>query len=193
MSIPVPRRRYTFREYLASESVAVVKHEFVNGEIHAMAGGTLAHSELAGRVLAAFIAALKGRPCHVFTSDARVRVVETGLDTYPDVSVACGEARRDAVDTHALVNPLVLVEVTSDSTESWDRDGKLRHCKRIASLREYVIVSHRERLIEVWRREGDRWERFEARSGAVADVPSIECALDVDATYEGVVDAPAAR
>jgi Uma2 family endonuclease len=186
MSVPVPRRRYTFQEYLSAERIAVVKHEFVNGEIHAMAGGTPEHAALSGRVIIALGIALQGRPCQVYTSDLRVRVVETGLDTYPDVSVVCDEIERDTVDTNAIVNPRVLVEVTSESTETWDRGGKFAHYQRIPSLREYVIVSHRERLIEVWRREGERWERAEARSGRAAAVESLGCALHVDAIYGGV-------
>jgi Uma2 family endonuclease len=114
----------------------------------------------------------------------RIRVVDTGLETYPDASVVCGQVEVDSDDAHAVLNPIVVVEVTSASTEAYDRGDKLEHYKRIPSLREVVIVSHRERLIEVIRREEDgTWSRHEARSGNDAQLTSIGCALSVEDVY----------
>ena len=116
-----------------------------------------------------------------------MKVQVTGLATYPDASVVCGELKRDPDGRNIVLNPVVLVEVTSDSTESYDRGEKFEHFRRIPELAEYVLVSHRERLIEVLRRsEGERWERFEARSGGRARLESIQCELEVDGVYEGI-------
>jgi Uma2 family endonuclease len=120
----------------------------------------------------------------VFTSDVRVRVAATGLDTYPDVTVVCGRLEYDSRDPHAIANPTLLVEVTSASTEAYDRGEKLAHYKRIPSLQEVVIVSHAEQRVDVWtRREGDDWRasRF-AKSEAVL-LPSIDATLPLDEIY----------
>jgi Uma2 family endonuclease len=179
-----PHTRYTRAEYVALERCSNVKHEFLDGTIYAMSGGTREHAAYAGNVIALLHAALRGRPCTVPTSDLRIRVLETGLETYPDVSVVCGKADMDADDPHALSNPIVLVEVTSPSTEEYDRGEKLQHYQRIASLREVVFVSHRERLVEVLRREADgSWSRHEARRGGATKLESIGCELPVDEVF----------
>jgi Uma2 family endonuclease len=149
-----------------------------------MAGGTREHAAIAANVIAALHLALRGRPCAVHSSDLRVRVVETGLETYPDATVICGAPEVDREDPHVILNPIVLVEVTSPSTEAYDRAEKLEHYKQVASLREVVLVSHRERLIEVVRRRDDgSWSRTEARSGEAVRIASIECDLAVDDVY----------
>jgi Uma2 family endonuclease len=96
---------------------------------------------------------LEGKPCEVFTSALRVRVVATGLATYPDVTVVCGKLEVDPDDSATVLNPAVLVEVLSDSTAEYDRGEKLDHYRKITSLREVLLVSHREPAIEVWRRD----------------------------------------
>jgi Uma2 family endonuclease len=110
-------------------------------------------------------------------------VLETGLATYPDVSVVCGRAEIDPENRLTIVNPKVVVEVTSPSSAAYDRGEKLTHYQRIPSLHEIVIVAHEERLIEVWRRaETGTWIRSEARSGSIR-IESIGCALDVADVY----------
>jgi Uma2 family endonuclease len=111
-------------------------------------------------------------------------VLETGLVTYPDVTVVCGPYRADPEDRNTIVNPRVLVEITTDSTEEYDRGGKLESYLRIDSLAAVVLVSHRERLIEVNERQSDQtFRRTEARSGASASIASIGCGLAVDEIY----------
>lgn len=131
-----------------------MKHEFLDGQVYAMAGGTPEHGAIAMRVGAALLAQLHGKPCNVYSSDVRIRVVETGLDTYPDLSVVCGTEQRDSEDPLALVNPIVLVEVLSPSTEEYDRGEKLEHYKQIPSLQEVVFIDHDNLRIEVVRRRG---------------------------------------
>ncbi len=174
--------RFSVAEYVRLEEHANVKHEFLDGTIWAMAGGTPEHAAIASAIIAALSTALRGRPCRVYTSDARVRVAATGLDTYPDVTVVCGRAELDAEDKNALTNPVLLVEITSDGTEAYDRGEKLDHYKRIPSLREVVIVSHREHRIDVHRRgETGDWATVEARERA--ELASLGSTLIVEEIY----------
>ncbi len=178
------RHRHTYEDYLALERAANVKHEFLGGEIYAMAGGTREHAALAANVTAALSAQLRGKPCQAHSSDLRVRVLATGLATYPDVTVVCGPAELDPEDRHTVVSPILLVEVTSPSTEDYDRGEKLQHYRRIPSLREVVVVSHRERCLEVFRRDaaGD-WQRSEARASHALVLESVGASLEVDDIY----------
>ena len=126
---------------------------------------------------------LHGRPCRVYTSDLRVRVQATGLSTYPDVTVVCGAAETAAEDPAALVNPVALVEVLSDTTEAYDRGAKSAHYRRIPSVQVYLLVSQGEPLIELYRRREDRWELVEARPGEWLDLAPLNVRLDVQAVY----------
>ena len=177
------RPRYTIEEYVRLEAYANLKHEYLDGQIWAMAGGTPEHARIASAITVALGAQLVDRPCAIYSSDARVRVVATGLDTYPDVTVVCGGEQRDVGDRLALTNPVVLFEVTSDSSEAYDHGEKLEHYKRIPSAREIVLVSHRERLVEVFRCEGGAWTKALAARAGVVRLVSIGCDLDVDAVY----------
>jgi Uma2 family endonuclease len=179
-----PHARYTRAEYIAFERAANAKHEYLDGAIYAMAGGSREHAAIAGNVIALLNAAIRGGPCAVHTSDLRIRVVDTGLETYPDVSVVCGSAEADSEDPHVVLNPVVLVEVTSPSTETYDRGEKLQHYQRIPALHEVVLVSHREKLVEVVRHEADgSWSRHEARVGGTIKLISLGCDLSVDEIY----------
>lgn len=179
------RPRYTLADYVRLEEFANLKHEFLDGQIFAMADGTLERAAMASAVNAALVSQLRGRPCQVYTSDARVRIAARSLDTYPDVSVVCGPTQRDADDANAMVNPVVLVEVTSDSTEGYDRGDKFEHYKHILSLREVVFVSHRCPSIEVHRRGDDgAWSKVvDARAGMSARLETIGCDLVVDEIF----------
>jgi Uma2 family endonuclease len=174
----------TYAEYLVAEKAADVRHEYLAGDVWAMAGGTIEHGGLATAVAREIGKALEGRPCRAFSSDVRVRIAETDLVTYPDLSVVCGQLETAADDPDAITNPILLVEVLSDSTEAYDRGAKWAHYRRIASLRDYVLVSQGDPLIEVYRRtEGGRFELFEARAGQTIELSSIGARLDVSAVY----------
>ena len=131
----------------------------------------------------------RGTPCRVYTSDVRVRVQATGLSTYPDVTVVCGAAETAAEDPAALVNPVVLVEVLSDTTEAYDRGAKAAHYRRIPSVQAYLLVSQGEPLIELYRRRDDRWELVEARPGEWLDLATLNARLDVQAIYANPLEA----
>lgn len=174
----------SYAEYLAAESVSEIRHEYLNGEVWEMAGGTPEHAALAATVTSELAVALRGKPCRIYSSDLRVRVAETGLATYPDVTVVCGQLVTAADDEHAAVNPIVLVEVLSEAAEGYDRGAKAAHYLRIPSLREYVLVSQAEPRIEVHRRtEKGRWEILEARPGESIELASLGIRLDVAAVY----------
>ena len=130
----------TYAEYLAAEAVSEVRHEYLNGEVWAMAGGTPEHAALAAAMIRELGASLRGKPCRPFSSDLRVHIPDAGLSTYPDVSVVCGQLETAPDDKDAVTNPIVLVEVLSESTEGYDRGAKAAHYRRIPSLREYVLV-----------------------------------------------------
>lgn len=174
----------TYAEYLAAEAASPVRHEYLNGEVRARSGRTPEHGALAAAVIGELGAALRGRPCRVYTSDVRVRVVGTGLSTYPDATVVCGQLETAPDDPGAITNPVVIVEVLSDTTEAHDRGAKAAHYRRIPSLREYVLVSQAEPLIEAYRRaDGGRWELLEARAGETIELVSLDARLDVTAVY----------
>jgi Uma2 family endonuclease len=176
-------RRYSIREYVRLEEYSNVRHEFADGQIYAMAGGTPEHGLYAANVIGLLTAALQGKPCRIQTSDVRIRVVATGLDTYPDVSVVCSRAERDPEDQDAITNPIVLVEVLSPSTEEYDRGEKLEHYKQIPSLQEVVFVAHDARCLERVRREATgEWSSIRVESGSVR-LEAIGCDLPVDVVY----------
>ena len=169
------------------EEYSNVRHEYLDGQIYAMAGGTPEHGTYAANVIALLASHLRGQPCRVQTSDVRIRVKATGLVSYPDISVVCGHAERDAEDPDAIVNPTLLVEVLSPSTEEYDRGEKLEHYKRIASLREVVFVAHDEWRVDVLRRLNEEWELVTARRGESARLDSVGCDLFVDEVYRDVL------
>lgn len=183
MSQAAQHAQYTFADYVALEAESNVRHEFLGGQMYAMAGGTPEHAALAAAVSGFLFGQLQGKPCRVYSSDLRVGVPATGLVSYPDLSVACGPLERDPRDRNTVLNPVVLVEVTSASTEAYDHGDKLDHFKQIASVRDILIVSHRAPSIVCWSREDGAWKHTEALGGERVELRSIGCSLDVDAIY----------
>ena len=180
--IPTPRLSYA--EYLALEGRASQKHEFADGQMYAMTGGTTEHARLAAAVIREVGTALRGKPCAAFSSDLRVRIEATNRALYPDASIVCGKLERASDDAHAVTNPTVIVEVLSDSTEAYDLGDKFAQYRRLPSLREVVFVSQRETRIEVYTRgANDRWSLAEHRAGETAELTSVGVRLDVDAVY----------
>lgn len=180
-------RRYTPEEYLALERKAEYKSEYCNGFITAMSRASRKHNLVAANILAVTWNQLVERECEVYMGDMRVRTSPTGLYTYPDVVAICGEPLflDDEVDT--LLNPTLIVEVLSPSTEDYDREGKFEHYKAIESLREYVLVAQDEVLVERFVRQGEEWVRTEYRDiDATLVVESIGCAIPLRQVYAKV-------
>jgi Uma2 family endonuclease len=179
-----PSRHYTFEDYLSVEEMSAVRHEFLNGEIFAMAGGTPEHAALSAAVVLVLGRRLEGRPCRTYSADLRIRVVATGLATYADAAVICGDPIRDPASPTHVTNPIVIAEVLSQSTEAYDRGEKREHYQQIASLREYVLVAQDKREIEVYARAaGGIWQRSVHRAARTVNVPSIGIEFTVDELY----------
>jgi Uma2 family endonuclease len=177
--------RYTYADYVAVERDSLTKHEFLEGEIYAMAGGSEEHSALAVEVLAVLRDASRDGPCRVHTSELRIYVETVGLATFPDGSVICGPlAQRPPSPNATALNPTVLLEVTTDSSEEYDTHDKVEYYRTIPSLRDYVVVSHRERRITVHSRSGEgEWISRVAIAGGRVAVDSVKADLSVDAIY----------
>ena len=174
--------RMTYAEYLGAEALSAARHEFLDGAVWAMAGGSPEHGALAAAIIGQLQNALRGKPCRVYTSDVRVHGV--GLSTYPDVSAVCGALETAPDDPEAITNPVVLVEVLSESTEAYDRGAKAARYRRLPTLREYVLVSQSEALVELQRRNpSGSWEIVEARPGQILELASVGVGLDVGAIY----------
>ena len=189
MTLPAHRIRYTWADYLALEAISNVKHEYLDGQIYGMAGGTPEHAALKAAVTGLVFAQIRGGRCRAHDSDLRVRVLSTGLATYPDVTIVCGQRERDPEDDNAVTNPTLIVEVLSRSTEDYDRGDKFEHYQRIASLQQYVLVSDRRREIEVWTREaGDTWTQSIAHEGEPVSLASIGAMLDVSEVYDAAAE-----
>lgn len=177
-------QRATYTEYVQADEKSDDRLEYYDGVIVAMASGTPEHAALSAAFIVALGNALEGKPCRVFSADLRVHIDATRSSVHPDLSVVCGEMRTSSIDPLAVTNPVLVVEILSPSTEGHDQGPKASHYRRIESLREYVLVSQHERLVEVYRRnEHERWELFEYREGSTIELASIDARLAVDALY----------
>jgi Uma2 family endonuclease len=185
MSQATWRHRYTLRDYLDVEEVSVVRHELIDGEIVAMAGGTPEHAALASAISALLGGQLRGQPCRSYSADLRIRVLETGLATYADASVVCDPVERDPSSPTHVVNPRVIFEVLSPGTEDYDRGEKRQHYQRIEALRAYVLVAQDKRRVELWSRStaSGEWAYAVYRPGEQVPLESIGCRLDLNDLY----------
>jgi len=194
MSLPQSIPRLTEAEYLRIERAAEFKSEFFDGEMFAMAGGTPEHSLIATNIAREFGNRLRGRPCVAYNADLRIKVEATGLNTYPDLSIICGSLQFAEGTNDTVVNPSVLVEVISDSTEAYDRGRKFVHYRQIPSLKEYLMVSQKEPRIEKFARQADgQWILSEANGlDAALEVPSLGIALALSEVFANVKFPPLA-
>ena len=184
-----PRPGYTFEDYLAAERDELeIRHEFVGGEVFAMVGTTENHNIIVGNVIHGLIAQMKGRPCLAYSNDLRVRIEEADASTYPDVSALCGERQFHDNKHDTLLNPSVIVEVFSPSTEGYDRGDKFAIYRRLSSLREYLLLSQSKVSAELFvRQPGGRWLLGEYDStDAQVPLDSIDCRLSLGEVYDKV-------
>jgi Uma2 family endonuclease len=172
-------------EYLAAEREAATRSEYFNGEVYAMAGASREHVAIVANLTYLFVGQFKGRPCSTFTNDMRLKVSETGLYAYPDVMALCGEPHFEDSAADTLTNPSVIIEVLSESTERYDRGDKFAHYRRLASLRDYVLVSQRRPRLEHYTRRGEDWVLREIDGlDAVLRLPDIGCELPLADIYD---------
>ena len=184
----VPRSRLSPEEYLAIERKAEFRSEFFEGEMFAMSGASRKHNLIGGSVGARLTLQLDDRDCEVYISDMRVKVSPTGLYTYPDVVVVCGEPRFEDAEVDTLLNPKVLFETLSKSTEGYDRGKKFEHYRTIASLAEYVLIAQDKPHVEHFLRQPDnQWLLSETNNLAdTIQLPSIQCQLALAEIYRKV-------
>ena len=184
-----PHDRLSVEEYLAMERQSEARHEYLNGEVFAMTGARLRHNGIVANLAGIFYIQLRGRPCEVFVIGLRLQVTATGLYTYPDLVVVCGEPHLADAHLDTLLNPTVIVEVLSPSTEATDRGRKFAHYRTIESLAEVVLVSQERVQVERYTRQPEGgWLLFEARrlEDRLA-IASIACELPLADVYEGIV------
>ena len=187
MSSVAAQTYLTPEEYLAFERKATTKHEYLNGQIVAMSGASFAHNFITANVAIHLGIQLMDGECRVVTNDMRVKAIQTESYFYPDVVVVCGEPRAedDAFDT--LLNPTLIVEILSPSTETYDRGEKFEHYQQIASLQEYILVSQDKIHVEHYRREETEWLRTEFRGlEEVLSLLSVGCELRLQDVYRRV-------
>ena len=179
------KRRYTPEEYLAFERASETKHEYFGGEIFAMVGASWAHNQIVANLLRILGNQLLESPCQPMPSDQRMKVIATGLYTYPDVTVVCSEPEFEPDIFDTLLNPKLIVEVLSESTEAYDRGQKFAQYRTIDSFQEYVLISQREYGIEVFTRQDKApWLFSDARGlDANLELPSIDCTLPLKDVY----------
>ena len=184
----VPKTVLTPEEYLHRDRQADFKSEFYRGEMFAMAGASAKHNLIVSNAIVSLGTQLKQRPCRVYPSDLRVQVQATGLFTYPDLSVVCDEPQFEYDQGDVLINPDVIVEVLSESTEAYDRGKKFEHYRQIPSLKQYVLIAQDRRSVEVFTRTGvDEWTlRAEQEPSASVALDSIECSLPLAEVYDKV-------
>ncbi|MCU0491980.1 MAG: Uma2 family endonuclease [Chloroflexaceae bacterium] len=178
--------------YLAFERISDTKHEYFAGTVYAMVGGSVRHNRIAGSAYADLYAQLRGRDCNIYPSDMRVKVVQTGLYTYPDISIVCGHEQFEDDKEDTLLNPVVIIEILSPSTEKYDRGKKFQHYRSLFSLREYILISQHEYHIERFVRQADNsWNLSEATGpDEQIDLTTIQCVLALKDVYERVAFLP---
>jgi Uma2 family endonuclease len=203
MAVANPIRRLTEAEYLEIERRAEFKSEFLDGEMFAMAGGasvamaggTRAHSLIKCNLIRAIGNQLKECPCRVYDSDLRLKVQASGLYTYPDVSVACGQEQVEDEHEDTLLNPTVIVEVLSDSSEVYDRGKKFELYRQLPSLREYLLVNQHKPLVEQYiRQDSGEWLlRAIAGLESKLTLPSVGITIEMAVVYTDVQFVPDSR
>jgi Uma2 family endonuclease len=178
----------TLEEYLEFDYNAEGRFEYVNGDVIEMSGGSPEHSRLAHRIGRLLGNAIEPKGCVVYQSDAKLKVPVITTYRYADVSALCGKPiYQDYFKQRLLVNPTLIVEVLSPSTESYDKDKKFREYKSIESLKEYLLVSQEEVLITLYTKYNEKfWFQSEYEAGETLKLESLDCELNVDEIYAGI-------
>ena len=177
--------RVSPQEYLDWEPLQTLRYEYVDGEIYAMTGGMLPHSEIAGNLIALLKPHLRGSGCRVLGSDGKIGVTDNGPFLYPDVSVTCD--RRDRGALKFARHPQLVAEVLSPSTEAYDRGEKFALYRRLESLKEYVLISSESISVDIFRlNEKHRWELIPYSEGDEIQLLSVNLSFRVEQLYEDI-------
>jgi len=183
-----PKTSYTPEEYLAIEREAEFKSEYFDGEMFAMTGASRKHNLIAGNTFASLHRKLRSQRYEIYMGDMRVKVNPTGLYTYPDIVFVCDTPEFEDSDLDTLMNPLVIIEVLSPSTESYDRGKKFENYRTISSLAEYIMISQNRNYIEHFIRQNDNTWLFRetGNKAGVIQIASVECELTMEEMYAKV-------
>ncbi|MDY0105659.1 MAG: Uma2 family endonuclease [Giesbergeria sp.] len=192
MNLPAPQALFDASAYLAWEAEQSGKHEYLNGEVFAMAGASDAHVTVALNLAMALRNHLRGSPCSVFISDMKLHVAEDNAFFYPDVFVTCAES--DRARSHSKNAPTLVAEVLSPATSAFDRGAKFAAYRKLPSLREYALIDPERLSVDLFRREGDsqRWVLHPLEAGHALEWASVGLVMPIEALYEDVVLDPAA-
>lgn len=189
---PLAQHHVSPVDYLRAERGSAQKSEYVNGRVYALAGASRVHNLIVGNTFGELRAQLRGRDCEAYVNDMRVKVERTGMYTYPDVVALCDPPQFEDEHFDTLLNPAVIIEVLSPSTERYDRGEKFAHYRRVDSLREYVLIAQDIRRIDHYRRDGDSWVLTEVSDAAAALVmSSLAATLQLTDIYARVEFPPA--
>jgi Uma2 family endonuclease len=183
----VQDERLTPAQYLEIERRSEIKHEYIDGRMYAMSGANEPHVTIAVNIATSLKNQMRGRDCRVYMADMRVKIDPSGRYTYPDLAAVCGERRFEDAEVDTLLNPSVIVEVLSDSTQAYDRGEKFDHYRKIESLREYVLVTQNSMRVDHYVLRDGQWV-FSALTTAEERLamPSIGCEISLADIYEGV-------
>jgi Uma2 family endonuclease len=178
--------RFTPEEYFAWEEQQQVRHEYIDGEVYAMTGGTINYSQIALNLGSLLKSHLRGSGCRTLNSDARVNIVASSHYVYPDVSVTCDE--RDKTTPQYITYPCLIVEVLSSSTEAYDRGNKFKLYRRNPSLQEYVLVDAETMAVEIFRKsDSDNWRIIDCELGDVVELASVKLTFPIEQVYEDII------
>jgi Uma2 family endonuclease len=185
----VPKQFITPEQYLHRERNAEFRSEYLRGEMFAMAGASANHNLIVGNCVQNIGQQLKKKPCRVYPSDLKLRIQATGLYTYPDLSVVCGEPQLESDHGDVLLNPVVLIEVLSDSTEAYDRGKKFEHYRTIPSLKHYVLVAQDRHSIDCFSLNPDgSWSLTACQTPTgIVELAAIDSQLSAVEVYDKVV------
>ena len=180
--------KYTLREYMALEQASDQRYEYRDGDIVCMTGGTLNHGRIASNIHFLIQGKLAGRNCDAFTGDLAIKSPASPYYCYPDLSVVCGEVATEKVlGIDTIVNPIVIIEVLSPTSQEYDRTDKRQIYQALPSLREYLLISQDSAHIVDYLKQGDLWQRSEAADlSASIELPSIEVVLSFADIYRNV-------
>ena len=178
--------RFTPEEYFAWEAQQLERHEYMDGEVYAMSGGTIDRGDIAGNFLSLLKIHMRGRGCKTLNSDCRVSIVGSTKYVYPDISATCDE--RDKATPQYITYPCLIIEVLSPSTEAYDRGNKFKMYRQNPSLQEYVLVSTDAVEIELFRKiDGDNWKIINDRAGDIVELKSVNLTVSIEQIYEDII------
>lgn len=186
LATPEPYPKLSPEDYLIWEADQPIRYEYLNGEVYAMTGGTLNHSEIATHLIRLLGNHLDGKGCRVLNSDAKVQVQDTNDFLYPDISITCDP--RDRTLTQYIRYPSIIIEVLSPSTEAYDRGAKFKRYRRLSSLIDYVLVSSQTIEIDLYHKTPqNRWEIINYSSGETVNIESLNLTFSIEQIYESII------